>query len=342
MFYLVHLLTCDRGAAAVSAICFAFTPFLFAHSAHVQLLMTAGLPFSMFLFHRFTENITPGRGAALGAVMAVTALFCGYYGIFAILMVGYAAIVIATSRRLWTNVRYWLSLATGALVAIALITPAFLPYTTLQRVQGFRRELDRARQFSSNWSDYFRQFSARPRVDAGAPAAVGGGGVSGFIAMGFGIAGLWVARKRHRGEVIAIYGGLALLAFWASFGPAGYLYSTLSNVRCCLAARAYAFRLDCRVRAVRAGGRDDCRFRASLQAANADGDRAGDRRRGGVADAIELERDERLRAGLSHACDLAARPSHRNTVLLHRKHVPAARQVHDEFDDALDAVGERL
>ncbi len=49
----------------------------------------------------------------------------------------------------------------------------------------------------------------------------------GFIAMGFGIAGLWVARKRHRGEVIAIYGGLALLAFWASFGPAGYLYTAL-------------------------------------------------------------------------------------------------------------------
>jgi len=227
MFYLVHLLTCDRGAAAVSAICFAFTPFLFAHSAHIQLLMTAGLPFSMFLFHRFTENITPGRGAALGAVMAVTALFCGYYGIFAILMVGYASVVIATSRRLWTNLRYWLSLATGALVAIALITPAFLPYTTLQRVQGFRRELDQARQFSSNWSDYFASSAHAhawmlaylpPWVEVVFP---------GFIAMGFGIAGLWVARKRHRGEVIAIYGGLATLAFWASFGPAGYLYTAL-------------------------------------------------------------------------------------------------------------------
>jgi len=223
----VHLLTCDRGAAAVSAICFASTPFLFAHSAHIQLLMTAGLPFSMFLFHRFTEKITPGRGAALGAAMAATALFCGYYGIFAILMVGYASIVIATSRRLWTNVRYWLSLATGALVAIALVTPAFLPYTALQRVQGFRRELDQARQYSSNWSDYFASSAHAhawmlaylpPWVEVVFP---------GFIAMGFGIAGLWVARKRHRGEVIAIYGGLALLAFWTSFGPAGYLYTAL-------------------------------------------------------------------------------------------------------------------
>src|SRR5262249_28944421 len=110
MYYLVHLLTCDRSAAAVSAICFAFTPFVFAHSAHIQLQMTAGLPFSMFLFHRFAENTSAARGAALGAVMAATAVFCGYYGVFAILMVGYAALVVAATRRWWGNLQYWRSL----------------------------------------------------------------------------------------------------------------------------------------------------------------------------------------------------------------------------------------
>ena len=42
MYYLVRHLTGDRGAAAVSAICFAFCPFVFAHIAHIQLLMTRG------------------------------------------------------------------------------------------------------------------------------------------------------------------------------------------------------------------------------------------------------------------------------------------------------------
>jgi len=189
--------------------------------------MTAGLPFSMFLFHRFTERISPGRGAALGAVMAATALFCGYYGIFAILMVGYAALVVAASRRLWTNARYWLSLATGAAVAVALVLPAFLPYATLQKVQGFRRELDQTRQFSSNWSDYFASSAHAhawmlphlpPWVEVTFP---------GFIAIGFGLTALVVARKRHRGEFVAIYGGMAVLAFWASFGPSGLLYSVM-------------------------------------------------------------------------------------------------------------------
>ena len=41
----------------MSAIGFAFCPFVFAHTAHIQLLMTAGLPFTLLAFHRL-----PGRG----------------------------------------------------------------------------------------------------------------------------------------------------------------------------------------------------------------------------------------------------------------------------------------
>lgn len=227
MFYLVQLLTCDRAAAAVSAICFAFTPFIFAHSAHVQLLMTAGLPFSMLLFHRFVERMSPGRGAALGAAMAATALFCGYYGVFAILMVGYAAVVVATTRRLWTSARYWLSLAVGAVVAMLLVAPAFLPYVTLQRVEGFRRQLDQARTYSSHWSDYFASAAYAHRWMLGWLSPWVEVAFPGFVAMGFGLAGIWVARQRRHGEVVIIYGGLALLACWASFGPAGGLYTAL-------------------------------------------------------------------------------------------------------------------
>jgi hypothetical protein len=229
-YYLVRLLTGDRGAAAIAAICFAFTPFLFAHTAHIQLLMTAGLPFSLFLFHRLIERPTVGRGAALGAGMAAEAICCGYYGVFAILMIGYAAVVIAFTRRWWRNLRYWLTLGAGAMVAMALVAPAFLPYVALRRVQGFHRELAQARMYSSNWTDYLASSSYAhawmlgylPRwVEVGFP---------GFVALGFGVAGGWLARKEHRGELVAIYGGLALLAFWASFGPAGGLYTALYEI----------------------------------------------------------------------------------------------------------------
>jgi len=54
-YYLVRHLTGDRRGAVVAAICFAFCPYVFAHLAHIQLLMTAGLPFSMLAFHRIVE-----------------------------------------------------------------------------------------------------------------------------------------------------------------------------------------------------------------------------------------------------------------------------------------------
>src|SRR5213083_2330293 len=56
MYYLVRYLTRDRRAAAMSAIWFAFCPYIFARTAHIQLLMTAGLPFSMLAFHRMADR----------------------------------------------------------------------------------------------------------------------------------------------------------------------------------------------------------------------------------------------------------------------------------------------
>jgi len=226
-YFLVRRLTGNRSGAVVSAICFAFTPFMFAHSAHVQLLMTAGLPWSMLMFHRYADDPSPARGAALGAAMAATAIFCGYYGVFVVLMIGFSVLVSLVVRRRWTDLRFWAGLAVGALAAVAIVAPAFLPYVTLQRVQGFRRALDEARIYSSNWSDYFASaahahdwmLAYLPRwVEVAFP---------GFVAGILGIAGAWVARARGQRETLAIYGGLAVLAFWASFGPAAGLYTVL-------------------------------------------------------------------------------------------------------------------
>jgi hypothetical protein len=225
-YYLVHLLTCNRGAAVLSAICFAFCPYAFAHSAHIQLLMTASLPFSLFMFHRFTERISPARGAALGAVMAAGAICCGYYGIFTILMIGWATVVVATTRRLWTNARYWMSIGTAAAVSILLVAPVFAQYA---RVPGVRRSLEDAGHYSSNWSDYLASSSHAhvwmlrylPKwTEVTFP---------GFVATVLGLAGLWLVRKRARAELLAIYGGLIVLAGWASFGPEAGLYSAFYN-----------------------------------------------------------------------------------------------------------------
>jgi hypothetical protein len=226
-YYLVRHLLGDRRAAATSAIVFAFCPYLFAHMAHIQLLMTAGVPFSMLAFHRLAERPTAGRGATLGFAMAAQALSCGYYGVFIVLMVAYATVVVGISRRLWTDWRYFGALATAAAVAIAIVLPVFLPYAALQKA-GFVRDLAAARFFSPNLSAYLASSSyAHAWMLDLIPQWKNEVAFPGFIATAFGIAGAWIARRTRRGELLVLYGGLAVLALWASFGPQAGLYTIL-------------------------------------------------------------------------------------------------------------------
>jgi hypothetical protein len=230
MYYLVRYLTRDRRAAAVSAIAFAFCPFVFAHTAHIQLLMTAGLPFTLLAFHRLADDPGVGRGAALGAVMAAQAICCGYYGVFVCLMVGFAIIAIGSFRHLWRDRRFWTAIAAAALVSVVLVTPAFLPYLSLQRVAGFRRELNDAVQYSANWSDYFASSSYAHAWMLGHLPPWTEVSFPGFVTLLFGVGGAWVAGRQRRYELLALYGGLTALAMWASFGPRGLLYSALYRV----------------------------------------------------------------------------------------------------------------
>src|SRR5204862_4327894 len=154
MYYLVRYLTHDRRAAAMSAIWFTFCPFIFARTAHIQLLMTAGLPFVMLAFHRMADRPTPGRGAALGVAMAAQALSCDYYGIFVILMVGVAIVVVAFTRRLWADTRYWMAIGVAAVVSIGLVVPAYVPYIAMRRDTGFHRVIGETVRYSANWSSY--------------------------------------------------------------------------------------------------------------------------------------------------------------------------------------------
>jgi hypothetical protein len=226
-YYLVRYLTGDRRAALVAGIAFAFCPFVFAHLPHIQLLMTAGIPFTMLAFHRLSDRPSAGRGAALGLAMAVQALCCGYYGVFVVLLVGYAVFVVAATRSLWRDAAYWGAIAVAAVVAIAIVGPALLPYVALRRATGFHRALDESRSFSANLSAYLASPAywhtwilryLPPWKEVLFP---------GFIATIFGVAGAWTARGLRRGEVVFVYGGVTVLAVWASFGPAAGLYTVL-------------------------------------------------------------------------------------------------------------------
>ena len=133
MFFLALYHVGDRPAAAVSAVCFAFCPYVFAHLAHIQLLMTAGLPFAMLAFHRLADSPSPRRGIALGVAIGIQILACGYYGVFVTLAIAFAALVTAALRPLWRTTRYWTGLLIAAGISGAVALAQFVVYAPVAR-----------------------------------------------------------------------------------------------------------------------------------------------------------------------------------------------------------------
>jgi hypothetical protein len=236
---LVRRLTGDGGAAATSAILFAFCPYVLAHTAHIQLLMVAGIPLSMLAFHCLVDAPSPARGVALGLALAAQAMSCAYYGVSTGLTVGFATLFYAWSRRLWTSRPFWIAIAIAAASSVGIVLPFLLPFLGIQEDTGFARSLDDARK----WSAYARSYLASgahahawmlPLIRDWNAAVL----FPGFVSLGLGLAGAAIALRdrvsapdaarlpRDR-ETAFLYGSIAILTFWASLGPRGGLYAVL-------------------------------------------------------------------------------------------------------------------
>ena len=246
-YYLVRHLSGSREAAAVGAVLFAFCPFIFARTAHIQLLMSFGLPFSLLAFHRLVAQPGVVRAVTLGVLLWVQALSCAYYGIFAGLIVGLGTLVFAVTRGLWRSPRYWLCIALAAAVAVGLTAPFFLPYLQVQQA-GFSRTIDEARDYSANGGAWLASAAWAhrwwlPRIEGFSEVLF-----PGVITTGLGLAGLMRGWRRPAAspaapgapaspalapvlarDVVAFYAMVGIFAFWASFGPDAGLYRVLYN-----------------------------------------------------------------------------------------------------------------
>jgi hypothetical protein len=267
-YLLLRYLTGDRGAAAAGAIAYAFCPYTMSHLSHIQLLFTGGIPLSLLMLHRLADAasgsfrlkaeatngsmeptigppLTPllvasafrrkiiWRGVALGLALAAQALSCAYYGIFAVLMIGYATLVLAATRRLWRSAAYWTAIAAGAATSLTLVLPFFIPFLRVQEESGFARSVKDTAQWAAGSRDYFMSAThAHAWLQAYMRSFGPWSGevlFPGFFALGLGAAGVIIALRRgtRERETALVYGSLAVLAFWSSFGPGAGLYRVL-------------------------------------------------------------------------------------------------------------------
>jgi hypothetical protein len=245
MYLLALRLSGSRPGAIVAAIVFTFCPFLFAHTAHIQLLMIGPLPFVFLALHAFADRQTLPRAGLLGLSIAVQALFCAYYGMLAGLLVGAGVLFFAVSRGRWRSPAWWGLTLLAAAISIAIVLPFFLPYFQLQKNTGFGRELDEARRYSADWRAYLASSAWLHNWMLQYIGRFNDVLFPGFAALVFGAGGLVAGLKRSR-ETTIFYVLVGLLALWTSLGPAAGLYSLLYHTipvfSCCGRPHASAWR----------------------------------------------------------------------------------------------------
>ncbi len=241
-YYLVRYFTRNRWASLTAGVLFAFCPFVFARTAHIQLLLVGGLPFCMLAFHRLVDRSTVGRAVTLGLLICVQSLACAYYGVFAILSIGLGAILFAFTRGLWRSRDYWIGIGLAAFVSIAFTFPFLLPYLQVQQETGFARSLDDARQYSVEMASWLASAAWAHRWWLPALGDFIEVLFPGFITLAAGVAGIvWALRAKafpldgggvdHPDrprplprDVALLYMLIAIIAFWSSFGPDAGLY----------------------------------------------------------------------------------------------------------------------
>lgn len=255
-YALARYLTGNRAAAAFAGVAYAFCPYIFARLAHIQLQLTFGIPLSLLALHYLVDTFDRprdqvadrtliGRSLQLGLILAVQALSCAYYGIFAGMAVGLAVLFYTVSRRLWRRSGWWLSVIVAASFSIALVLPFFKPYQKVQEA-GFSRTLEETRPYSADgrsWlvSGAYAHRWLHPYVKLDRPGFPRWKEVlfPGFVPIGLLVLGVWVGSRSRAGGEAAEAGGsqrrvrettilyllVLVFAFWFSFGPDGGLYS---------------------------------------------------------------------------------------------------------------------
>lgn len=225
---LVRRLTGSAIAGLVSATAFTFLPFVQAHTAHIQLLMTFGMPLVLLAFHWLRDRMSIASAVGLGAALAIAGLACAYYGIFAGLTLGVVGVFLARRDR-----AYWLALAGAALVTLAIVAPIFVPYQRARdTVAASSWSVDEIRAWSATPGSYLSSPSYVHEELVGLPGAIEST-FPGFLlivlaAIGV-IAGLRHANRDERRMILA-YAAITALAFWASFGPGAGLWAIVLNV----------------------------------------------------------------------------------------------------------------
>jgi hypothetical protein len=152
-FRLALRLTASVPASIVAGIIFAFTPYRFCHYMHLEMQIVFWMPLALLLIHRVVDHGRMRDGVLLGLALAAQLLSSIYMAIFALVYLIVVAPLLFLVGGMRRPLRLAACVATGGLLALALVTPYARAYRQAEREVGLRT-LSEAGYYSAALKDY--------------------------------------------------------------------------------------------------------------------------------------------------------------------------------------------
>jgi hypothetical protein len=220
---LVRRVSGDRLAAFVAGACFAAGPQRWTRLSHLHAQVTVFLPLALLALDRFWERRTLRRALAVGLLLALQGLASIYLG-----AITAAALAVAVAVALLGGLkpRELARLATGFLLAGAILWPVVRPYLRMRAFEGQEFTLETVSTYAASLPSYAAAGTAawgwltQRLLD---PADVRDTLFPGLVLLALGVAGLAAAPRRYRAVALAA----SLVAIVFSLGPETAFYRFL-------------------------------------------------------------------------------------------------------------------
>jgi hypothetical protein len=200
-FLFVRDLTGSRAAGFTAGLLFAFTPYRFPQSSHLQVLSSQWMPLALYGFRRYFDTGRRGALAWGAAALVVQNLSCGYYLLYFSPFAAAYVLAEMAARGLWRSGRVWRDVVVAGVTVTAITLPFFLPYLALRELQASTRSLPEVSRYSADVYSYLTAFAEHPiwgRVMQALPKPEGQlfPGVAAVLLAGIGV--LWSGRSEDR------------------------------------------------------------------------------------------------------------------------------------------------
>ena len=157
MYLLGRHLTGSALAGFIGGLVLAYSPFMFSHVSHIQVIGAAGFPLAFLFLHRYFDSGSLKYLLGFTAAFVGQALANGYYAIYLTYAAGAYILYRAVQDRRLMKADFWLHMGLHAILSLVVLAPFYLQYLALREELGFVRAM--------SYNGGFFSFLAAPPIN---------------------------------------------------------------------------------------------------------------------------------------------------------------------------------